>query len=167
MFPTDQIFLAHVLANRDACYFHASGVKIQDKGYLFVGPPNAGKSTVVSLLKGKAKILCDDRIIVRRHSRGFRLYGTWSHGELPDVSSESAPIKGVFFLHKSKHCLAVPIDKKQVAARFLLDSMVKPYATADWWEKSLFLIQNLIRDVPFYSLYFDKSDRVFDKVNSV
>ncbi len=37
MFPTDQILLARVLADRDGCFLHSSGVKMDGKGLLFVG----------------------------------------------------------------------------------------------------------------------------------
>ena len=72
------------------------------QGLLFVGHSEAGKSTTVKMLQGKAEILCDDRNIVRRWPEGFRVHGTWSHGEVPLVSAASAPLSAIFFLHKSK-----------------------------------------------------------------
>ena len=38
------------------------------------------------------EILCDDRNIVRRWEEGWRVHGTWSHGDVADVSSASAPL---------------------------------------------------------------------------
>ena len=64
---------------------------------LFVGHSEAGKSTIVKMLKGQAKILCDDRIIVRKWPEGFRIHGTWGHGEVPDVSPDSAPLERDLF----------------------------------------------------------------------
>jgi len=76
LFPTDQILLAQVLADRDACLFHSSGVILDGKGLLFVGHSEAGKSTLVKMLQGKAEILCDDHNIVRRWPEGFRVHGS-------------------------------------------------------------------------------------------
>ncbi len=87
MFPTDQIMLSRVLADRGGCYLHSGGVVLNGKGFLFVGHSEAGKSTTMKLLEGVGEVLCDDRNIVRREpGGGFRVYGTWSHGEVPIVS---------------------------------------------------------------------------------
>ena len=83
LFPTDQILLARVLADRQGCFLHSSGVIMEGQGLLFVGHSEAGKSTTVKMLQGKGEILCDDRNIVRRWPEGFRVHGTWSHGEVP------------------------------------------------------------------------------------
>ncbi|MFH1414195.1 MAG: radical SAM protein [Candidatus Omnitrophota bacterium] len=66
LFPTDQILLARILADRQGCYLHSCGVNFNGEGLLFVGHSEAGKSTMAKMLKGKAEILCDDRIIIRR-----------------------------------------------------------------------------------------------------
>ncbi len=54
----------------------------------------------MKILRNKGEILCDDRIIVRRWPGGFRIHGTWSHGELPDVSTSDAPLRAIMFLEK-------------------------------------------------------------------
>ncbi|MCK4859407.1 MAG: radical SAM protein [Candidatus Omnitrophica bacterium] len=65
MFPSDQILLAHLLADRNGCYLHSCGVRFEGKGLLFIGHSDADKSTMATMLKGKAEILCDDRMNVR------------------------------------------------------------------------------------------------------
>ncbi|RPI71464.1 MAG: radical SAM protein, partial [Desulfobacteraceae bacterium] len=97
LFPTDLILLSQVLARKQGGYVHAAGLILEDQGLLFVGHSGAGKSTIVKLMKPKAEILCDDRIALRRWPEGFRIHGTWSHGEVPDVSPGSAPLKAIFF----------------------------------------------------------------------
>ncbi|MCX5706134.1 MAG: hypothetical protein NTW13_00410 [Candidatus Omnitrophica bacterium] len=180
MFPSDQILLARVLADKEGCYLHSCGVNFNGKGLLFVGHSEAGKSTMASLLKGKAEILCDDRIIVRKTKTTnysatlrtafdcrkpqteFRIYGTWSHGDVPDVSSNSAPLKAVMFLKKAEENMIIPIiDKKEIIKR-LLPCLIKPFVTADWWEKTLALIEKLAKQVPCYVLEFDKTGAVVD-----
>ncbi|HNR69665.1 MAG TPA: hypothetical protein PKN24_16580, partial [bacterium] len=98
---TDQLFITRVLAKRNGIMFHASGVRMDGEGLLFLGHSEAGKSTMIKLLEGKAEILCDDRIIVRQEQKGFRIHGTWHHGEIPTVSPHSAPLKAIFLLEKA------------------------------------------------------------------
>ena len=45
-FVTDQIVLARVLADRQACYLHSAAVVVEGTGLLFLGHSEAGKSTV-------------------------------------------------------------------------------------------------------------------------
>jgi hypothetical protein len=121
------------------------------------------------MLKGRAEILCDDRIIIRKPltanrqpKGGFRIYGTWSHGDVPDVSANSAPLQAIMFLEKADENLLIPLqDKKEITKR-LLACLIKPFVTVDWWEKTLLLVDKLAQEVPCYALRFDKSGKVID-----
>jgi MoaA/NifB/PqqE/SkfB family radical SAM enzyme len=162
LLQTDQILLARVLADRQGCYLHASGVEFAGKGFLFVGHSEAGKSTMVKLLNGKAKILCDDRMIVRQRIDGFKIYGTWSHGEVPQVSGDSAPLSAIFFLNKANDNRIENLKDKKTINRKLLACLIKPFVTVEWWEKTLPLLEKISTEVPCYSLYFDKSGKIVD-----
>ncbi|MDP2924720.1 MAG: radical SAM protein [Candidatus Omnitrophota bacterium] len=162
MFSSDQILLARVLANRDGCYLHSCGVNFKGNGLLFVGHAEAGKSTMATILKGNAEILCDDRIIIRKQPDGFKIYGTWSHGDVPDISANSAPLKAILFLNKSDRNYLEPLKDKKIIARKLLAHLIRPFVTVDWWEKSLALLESVSNTIPCYELYFDKSGRVIN-----
>lgn len=166
LFPTDQILVSQWLLDRDACYLHAAGVILDGRGLLFVGHSEAGKSTTVKMLKGRADILCDDRIIVRRWPDGFRIHGSWSHGEVPDVSPSAAPLDGIFFLEKSsRNEIHPPAGGRSVSAR-LLSCLIKPLVSADWWGRSIDLVAGIAREVPCYAMEFDKSGRIVDVLKS-
>ena len=71
-FPTDQIWLGPLLADRNAVLLHSAAAIVNGKGLVFVGHSEAGKSTTIELLKVanlsgtlKAEILCDDRNVLR------------------------------------------------------------------------------------------------------
>jgi hypothetical protein len=162
LFPTDQILLAQVLADRKGCYLHSSGVILNGKGVLFAGHSQAGKSTIVTLLKDQAEILCDDRMIVRRWEDGFRIHGNWSHGDIPKVSSSSAPLAAIMFLEQSSQNCLILMDNKREIVQKLLAFLIKPLVTADWWEKMLTLVEKMARVVPCYTLQFNKSLKVID-----
>jgi hypothetical protein len=157
LFPTDQIVLARVLADRGGCCLHSAGVILDHKGLLFVGHSDAGKSTVATMLRGEAEILCDDRIIVRDMPEGFRIYGTWSHGDVPEVSPNSAPLSAVLFLEKAGRTDLIPVREKRDRFKQLLDCLIKPFVTPDWWEKTFSLVEKISGTVPCYVLRFEKS----------
>jgi len=162
LFASDQILLGRILADREGCYLHSCGVNFKGKGLLFAGHSEAGKSTMATMLKGKAEILCDDRIIIRNQPQGFKIYGTWSHGDVPDISANSAPLKAIMFLEKAdENRLILLKDKKEITKK-ILACLIKPLVTADWWDKTLSLIEKISARVPCYVLKFDKSGKAVD-----
>jgi len=161
--PTDQILFARVLADREGCYLHSSGVIMDGHGLLFVGHSEAGKSTTVTMLKERVEILCDDRNIIRRRGQGkYTIHGTWSHGDVPDISPNSALLKALMFLEQSQENRIVPLTDKKEITRRLLACLIKPLETADWWEKTLALVENMCLEIPCYILKLDKSGAVVE-----
>jgi energy-coupling factor transporter ATP-binding protein EcfA2 len=149
LFPTDQIIFARILADRRACYLHAAGFVLDGKGFVFLGHSGAGKSTMVTMLKDRAQaatdsgegtILCDDRVVVRRWPEGFRVHGTWSHGDVDEVSPESAPLAALLILEQAPTNRLSAAMSTRKALRTLPQFVVRPLVTADWWEKTLGLI---------------------------
>jgi hypothetical protein len=162
LFPTDQILIGRLIADRQGCIFHSAGMILNQQGFLFVGHSGAGKSTLTTLLRNSGEILCDDRNIARRHAGGWRVYGTWSHGDIPDVSPASAPLRAIVLIEQADENHLIRIDDRREIVRRLPFFIVKPLVTADWWEKTLDLAGQIAREVPVYRLRFAKSERVID-----
>jgi len=160
LLSSDQIALARLLPFRDGAFIHAAGIEMNGRGLLFAGPSEAGKSTVVKMLRGKAKVLCDDRMIIRRDGTGFRIHGTWSHGEIPEVSPDSAPAAALLFLRQARENRLERMADPKAALRALLPRLVRPLVTADWWERVLALAGDIAAGVPCYEMFFDKSGGV-------
>jgi radical SAM protein with 4Fe4S-binding SPASM domain len=167
LLASDQIALARLLPFRGGAMIHAAGVDMNGRGLLFAGPSESGKSTVVKMLKGKAKILCDDRMIIRKERGGFRIYGTWSHGEVPEVSPDAAPAAALFFLRQARENRLERIADPKAVLKDLLPRLVRPLATADWWERVLALAEAIATEVPCYDMSFDKSGRIVEKLEEL
>ena len=165
--PTDQIFLSQVLSRRNGCYFHSDGMIIDGNGYLFVGHSGAGKSTIATMLQDKGEILCDDRMIVRKQDKAFKIYGNWSHGTLPIVSASSAFLKAIFFLNQSETNIIKPINKTMDKVNTLISCMVKPLNSDKWWNSSLDLIEDIATTIPCYNLFFNKNGKIYEEIISL
>ena len=188
LFPTDQIWLAPLLADRKAVLLHSAAAIVNGQGLLFVGHSDAGKSTTMELLKaaardpkrfqkllGSVEILCDDRNVIRKHpplstagegrgGGGWRVHGTWSHGTTADVSSTSAPLRAILFLQQDTHNEITPLtDRKEIWQR-LLATLIRPMVTAEWWQKELDVLEPIIKEVRCYSMKFDKSGAIVEKL---
>jgi hypothetical protein len=162
MFPTDQILLGRLLAYRGGCIMHSLGIILDGNGYLFIGHSSAGKSTMAQIMKKEAVILCDDRNIIRNINNELMVYGTWSHGDVPDISSLSAPLNGIFFLDKSDNNEVIRVNDHSVGLKILLACLIRPLATSEWWDLSMDLITHVLKTVPCWRLKFDKSGKVLD-----
>jgi hypothetical protein len=170
LLPTDQVLLAPLLALRGGCLLHAAGVVRAGAGWLFAGHSTAGKSTITRMMKGRAEILCDDRIALRPDgSGGFRIHGTWSHGDVPDISPSSAPLTELFLLRKSEGDSAAPLPDRRDVARHLLDLVIKPLATTAWWSLTLEAIDRISSSLRAWDLSFSLSGgvlKVLDRIEA-
>ena len=168
-FPSDQIWLARLLADRGGCYLHSAGAIINGKGFLFVGHSDAGKSTTTQMLINASQradsplevdILCDDRNIVCFRPEGWRVYGSWSHGDIPLVSAASAPLQAVCFLEQAQENQLIALTDRREILKRLLACLIKPFPTADWWGQTLDMLEDLAGAVPTYRMRFDTSGEV-------
>lgn len=160
MFPTDQIFLSPLFANRRGCIIHGAGMVIENKGFLFIGHSEAGKSTTVTMLQEEGDILCDDRIIVRQYPENFTIHGTWSHGSVPIISPGFAPLQAVMFIEKSSENRLIPMTDRNEVLRLFPEYVIKSLVTPDWWLKVFDVLGNLVQQVPVYRLRLDKTGAV-------
>lgn len=171
MFPTDQIVLARLVADRQSCLLHSAGLAVNDQGLVFVGHSDAGKSTTVGLILGqlgdRAEVLCDDRIVIRYWPRGFRggvpgfyAHGTWSHGDVADVSGVGVPLRAVLFLEQREvNEIMLLSDRKQVWRR-LLATLIRPMVTDDWWQKEMDVLGRIVTDVECFAMRFDRTGAI-------
>ncbi len=81
----------------DACLVHSSGVIHQGAGFLFVGPSEAGKSTVASLSQDRT-VINDEMNVVEFEGETPRLIGTGFNGHYRDKQPGSAPLTAVLLL---------------------------------------------------------------------
>jgi MoaA/NifB/PqqE/SkfB family radical SAM enzyme len=167
LFPSDQILVGRLLADRQGCYLHSAGAILNGAGMLFVGHSEAGKSTLTRHLieagrsqRMQVEILCDDRNIVRRLDGGWRVYGSWSHGDVPLVSGNDAPLKAVCFIEKSDENRITPMTDRRAILRRLLACVIRPLVTADWWMKTLELVERMSQEDFFYRMQLDKSGEI-------
>lgn len=163
-FPSDQILLSRILSDRKGCIIHSSGMIINGKGFLFVSHSEGGKSTTIPLLKEYGIVLCDDRNIIRKVNNQYRIYGTWSYGTVREISPLNAPLSAIFFIEKSKKNGLALINDKKYVWKMLLDCIVKPLITADWWNKMFDFYEELIKDIPFYSLEINKEANLYETI---
>jgi MoaA/NifB/PqqE/SkfB family radical SAM enzyme len=173
LMPTDQIWIIPLLADRQAVLIHSGAVAINGQGLVFVGHSDAGKSTTMRLLKEAGQdgrlpypveILCDDRNILRKWEDGWKVHGTWSHGDVSDVSNISVPLRAVLFLHQDKQNSLQKLTESKLIIGRLLETLIRSVETTDWWTKEMDLIGKIAKEVPCFVMKFDKSGKIVDEL---
>lgn len=163
-FPSDSIWLAPLLANRNGVMMHSSAVCLNGKGLVFIGRSEAGKTTTYRMFKQTrdrqstdVTPLCDETNIIRRLQSGWQVSGTWGHGDESEVSAASSPLKGIFVLKQKPTNSITKINDRTTAIQYLLLTLFRPFMSATWWAKTLEMIDLLVKEIPIYEMSFDKS----------
>ncbi len=163
-----QVLLISYLARLGTGIFtHAIGVKDLDGGgLLFAGKSGCGKSTTARLWHrySGAMVLNDDRVIVRRHTGKYFIYGSPWHGEFGDYlysRMEPAPLRKLFFIHHAPNNTARPIFKKEAFER-LYPALFPAFWDKRSLENTVSFCQGLIRNTPCYIFGFAKNKQMID-----
>ncbi len=160
-FPWPFLLVYFLLARGLGIFVHACGIRYRGKGYLFVGPQGAGKSTLARLLSGENgfDILSDECIVVRKEGRKKTIFGTPWHSKFPSVSNQKAPLRAVFFLCHGK---------KNTVSRLSLSESVRRFLPEAWpraWDPEgiPFIMRSsldLCAEVPCYELAFVPTEEI-------
>jgi hypothetical protein len=95
-YPIDSLILYYITVISGDIFIHASGVNYNGKGYLFSGISGKGKSTIARIYDNVgAKIIHDDRIIIRKTDEGYSIFNTPIYND--DKPSES-PLNKIFII---------------------------------------------------------------------
>ncbi|MFH0825414.1 MAG: hypothetical protein V2B18_21895, partial [Pseudomonadota bacterium] len=161
--PFCQVLTACLLGRGRGLLVHSCGVSDSGRGLLFVGNSGHGKSTMARLWAGRAIILNDDRIIIRRREDIFLMYGTPWHGDVKSCFPESVPVHKVFFLSQSTENYAVRVRGARAVAELLTRSF-PPFWNAHGMSFTLDFAAALCAAVPLYELGFSPDEGIVEFV---
>lgn len=155
-YPLDELLMLNLLSQGRGAELHSCGVvDATGAGYLFSGQSGAGKTTTARFWEQEAgaRILSDDRIILRETDGHFKMYGTPWHGEGELSSPHSAPLKSIFFLKHEARNELVALSRVEAAAR-LFSCSFPTFHNRDGLDFTLAFYDEVTRRVPCYELGF-------------
>lgn len=159
----DQLLLMYILARRQGALVHAAGAVAGGGGFVFAGRSGAGKTTMARQLQaaGKAPLLSDDRVVVRKVDGRYSVYGTPWAGDAQIALNRSAPLGALCFLHHGR------INRiERVSPRDAFEKLL-PMVSIPWYDRGMVeqitsFCEALTRDVPSYDLHFVPTAEVAD-----
>lgn len=136
---------------------HSSAVNYYNSALLFLGPSGAGKSTVAKLLNSQHPMLGDDISIIRKNKAIFSYFQTplIEKNHLIQKGKITYPLKGLFFLKKSKSFRIVKIKGKKLVLHLLSKQLMGNPTQINTQMKYLF--EFVHKEEDFYFLYFAKN----------
>lgn len=151
-----------VLVKHNGFILHSAGVSINDKGYIFCGRSGSGKTTISNLFRqsGKAVLLTDEALLIRKQGSDVRIYGTPWKGSGDDIYNNSNVIlECIYFIFHGEKNECSEIDKREAIK--ILVKQAFPY----FWDKRLMLksfslMTAVTNIVPCSNLYFLPDDSV-------
>jgi len=152
-----RVVLATLLVPKNGVLLHSSAIIWGRQACVFSGKSEAGKSTIAQL-SGK-KVLNDEIIALKITDQNkLKVYGTpfWGKKGTGPVYPGAYPLKGLYFLHKSKVIHKEKID--------VLDSLNPFLQVVCYFDKRpqnikylMDLCLRILQTSSNYRLYFDKS----------
>src|SRR5207245_52674 len=95
-YPADQLLVIHALGLADGFLAHAAALGGRDGAYLLPGPSGAGKTTLsIAAHDAGARVLSDERTVVRRGRDGWLVGGTPWPGEGGYSENVTLPLRGI------------------------------------------------------------------------
>ena len=146
-------------------FLHASQVAVEDKGIVFSAPSGTGKTTQARLWEKhkNAKIVCNDRTLIRKQGDSWFTYGYPADGSEPVCSGEIKKL-GCIVLLEQGTCNAV---QKLNVAQMLGDLLEQ--TVIDCWnyqdrEIAIELLLHVIQEVPVYKLICTPDERAVNEL---
>jgi len=168
-YPLDELLFQHRLAREGAVEVHGCGILWKGRVLLFCGRSGAGKSTTARLWRRHARgarLLSDDRVVLRPGKHGVRAFGTPWHGDGGFASPTSGPLGALFFLRRGKRTRLVPLGTAEAAARLFARSFPPPWDT-EGLEGALDACADAAAAVPAFELAFRPDRTAVEAVRSL
>ena len=168
-YPLDELLFQHRLAREGAVEVHGCGVVWKGRTLLFCGKSGAGKSTTARLWKRHtrgARLLSDDRVVLRPAKRSVRAFGTPWHGDGGFASPRSAPLGALFFLRHGRTTRLRPLSQAEAAARLFTRSFPPPW-DAEGVARTLDACAEATAKAPAFDLAFRPDRSAVEAVRAV
>ena len=155
-YPLDELLITHYLSLGRGVELHACGlIHAGGESFLFVGHSGAGKSTTARLWSRHlgVEVLSDDRIILRKNTDRFLMYGTPWHGEAAFASPQQTPVRQIFVLEHGSENRVERIPPAAAVGALLARSFA-PFYQPRFVEPVLAWLEELVAAVPCYRFQF-------------
>ena len=160
-YPLDGLILYYLTVINGDIMIHASGVNNSGHGYIFSGVSGKGKTTMAKLWHDKgAKVIHDDRLIIRDTGPGYRMYNTpvYDHDEPLE-----SPLSKVFIIEHGIENMLVPV-REATAVSLVMANCIQHNWGHDIIAQLLGSVSIMCGTIPVFRLSFIPDRSVIDHI---
>jgi hypothetical protein len=151
-----RVVLTHFLDVQNLGFLvHSCGLALSDRGYLFPGPSEMGKSTL-AMKVGRPATLSDELNCITRREDGWWIHATpfWGSFEYGE-RNRSLPLERITFLNRHSPRGFRPISTADAVTRLMTLILCFDYSR-EASQRHLERFTDLVTSVPVYELSYDK-----------
>jgi hypothetical protein len=158
-YPLDGLILYYLTAIYGDIMIHASGINNAGTGYLFSGISGKGKTTMATLWNNYgAKVIHDDRLILRKTSQGFHMYNTPVYNNEEPLESL---VNKIFIIDHGIENKLVPVSGA-MAVSLIMANCIQHTWSAEIISQLMDSVADLCKTVPTFRLSFKPDQSVID-----
>jgi len=160
-YPLDGLVLYYLTVIHGDIMIHASGINHAGTGYLFSGISGKGKSTMADLWKNSgAKVIHDDRLILRKTAGGYSMYNTPVYNE---EEPQGSPVNKIFIIDHGISNKLIPV-KGAEAVSLVMANCIQHNWSSDIIARLLGAVSIMCGTVPVLRLYFKPDRSIIDHI---
>ncbi len=163
-------YIFYFFLNGVGTFIHSSGIADGEKGYIFAGPSEEGKSTIAKLSYPET-VLSDEVILLRKSNNGRKkVYGTPFNGELEGIN-RGVDCKGIYFIEKNDTNEIIPISRMNAVVALMREGVTGGFMSVDGIQRIcpapgyLSLLTELMEGIPCYKMRFTKDSSFWEAID--
>jgi hypothetical protein len=160
-YPLDGLLLYYLTVVHCDIMIHASGINNAGQGYIFSGVSGKGKTTIARLWEmSGAKVIHDDRLILRKTGNGYRMYNTPVYD---NDDPHYSPINKIFIIEHGLSNKLVPV-KGASAVSLVMANCIQHNWSSDIIARLMGSLSIMCSTVPVVRLYFKPDRSIIDHI---
>lgn len=163
-------YIFYFFLNGIGTFIHSCGIADGEKGYIFTGPSEEGKSTIAKLSNPKT-VLSDEMVLLRKSNNGRKkVYGTPFNGELEGIN-RCVDCKGIYFIEKNNTNEIIPISRMSAVVALMREGVTGGFMSIDGIQRIctapgyLSLLTELLEGVPCYKMRFIRDSSFWEAID--
>lgn len=165
--PQDRAVILGRMCRLNGLMMHASSILVDGRVLVFAGMSGAGKTTLARLWRSHgATLLNDERTLIHKRAGSIRAGASPWHGEENQVSSETGPLAGIFFLKQASVNRLNPLPLTESLPRMMTTAYI-PVFMPEGLRFTLDTCATLLQERPAYELEFTPDARALGLCRTV
>jgi len=160
-YPLDGLILYYLTVISNDLLIHASAVNYDGKGFLFSGASGKGKSTMARLWDDYgAKVIHDDRLIIRKSRNGFTMFNTPIYDNDNPVDS---PLNRIFIIEHGHENKLIKLKEASAVSQVMANCIQHTWHTGIISHLSE-TISDMCNTIPTHRLQFRPQKSVIEYI---